>query len=39
VAQKVVTMEAKLRAVLAADVAGVPVTALCGELGMKLNGW
>jgi transposase InsO family protein len=35
VAQKVVAMEAKLRAVLAADVAGVPVKALCGELGIS----
>jgi transposase InsO family protein len=31
-AQKVVAMEAKLRAVLAAGVSGVPVKALCAEL-------
>jgi transposase InsO family protein len=35
VAQKVVAMEAKLRAVLAADLAGVSVTALCAELGIS----
>jgi transposase InsO family protein len=34
-AQKVVAMEAKLRAVLVADVAGVTVRALCAELGIS----